>query len=118
MTQLFVGANKINPLGSEFLEYCKKEPPMTYKTKGCLTLIHARQETEGVSLTGTIHFYRVTCTHGNTGKASLQQWGFMLVSAKANRAMTQTHMELLSTEQFAMQGNYTRTRAMLSTYLM
>lgn len=25
----------------------------------------------------------VTCTHGNIVKALLQQWGFMLVSAKA-----------------------------------
>lgn len=91
---------------------------MTYKTKGCLTLTHARQEMEEVSPTGMVHFYRVTCTHGNTGQASLQQWGFMLVSAKANRAMTQTYTELPSTEQFAMQGNYTRTRGMLSTYLM
>lgn len=65
-----------------------------------------------------IHFYPVTCTHGDVVKASLQQWGFVLVGAKANRAMTRTDMELLSTEQVAMQGNYTRTRGMLSTYLM
>lgn len=88
MTQLFVGENKINPLGSEYLEHHKKEPPMTNKTKGYLILTHARQEMEGVPLTGIIHFYCVTCTHGNTGKASLQQGGFMLVSAKANWAMT------------------------------
>lgn len=118
MTQLFVGAHKINPPGSEYLEHHKKEPPMTYKKKGCLTLTHAREEMEEVSLTGFVHFYRGTCTHGNTGKASLQQWGFMLASAKANWAMTQTYTELPSTEQFAMQGNYTRTRGMLSTYLM
>lgn len=73
---------------------------------------------EEVSLTGVVHSYHVTCTHSKTGKASLQQWGFMLVSAKANQAMTQTYTELPSTEQFAMQGNYTRTRGMLSTYLM
>lgn len=78
----------MNPPGSEYLEHHKKELPMTNKTKGCLTLTHAQQEMEEVSLTGIIHFYRVTCTHGNTGKASLQQGGFMLVSAKANWAMT------------------------------
>lgn len=91
---------------------------MTYKTKGFLTLRHGQQEMEEVSFTCIIHFYHVTCTHGNIVKASLQQWGFMLVGAKANRAMTQTYKELLSTEQVAMQGNYTRTRGMLSTYLM
>lgn len=36
VTQLFVGANKINLLGSEFLEHHENEPPMTYKTKDVL----------------------------------------------------------------------------------
>ena len=72
------------------LVHHKKEPPMTYKTKGFLTLKHAQQEMEEVYFTGIIHFYHVTSTHGNTVKVPLQQWGFMLVSARANWAMTQT----------------------------
>lgn len=100
------------------LEHRKKEPPTTYKTKGFLTLEHAQREMDQVSFARIIHFYPVTCTHGDALKASLQRWGFVLVGAKANRAMTRTDMELLSTEQVAMQGNYTRTRGMLSTYLM